>query len=47
MLLNKFNLKKKKLILKKYKLDNKLKMKKILFSNMISTFENINKMIKF
>ena len=40
MLLNKFNLKKKKLILKKYKLDNKLKMKIILFNNLIFIFDN-------
>ena len=39
MLLNKFNFKKEKLILKKYKLDNKLKMKIILFSNMIFIFD--------
>ena len=38
MLLNKLNLKKEKLILKKYKLDNKLKMKIILFSNLIFIF---------
>ena len=38
MLLNKLNLKKEKLILKKYKLDNKLKMKIILFSNQICIF---------
>ena len=42
MLLNKFNNKKEKLILKKYKLDNKLKMKIILFSNMIFIFDKIN-----
>ena len=42
MLLNKFNLKKKKLILKKYKLDNKLKMKIILFNNLIFIFDKIN-----
>ena len=41
MLLNKLNLKKEKLILKKYKLDNKLKIKLILFSNMISIIDNI------
>ena len=35
MLLNKLNKKKEKLILKKYKLDNKLKMKIILFNNLI------------
>ena len=39
MLLNKLNLKKKKLILKKYKLDNKLKMKIILFNNLIFIFD--------
>ena len=39
MLLNKLNKKKKKLILKKYKLDNKLKMKIILFSNLIFIFD--------
>ena len=38
MLLNKLNKKKEKLILKKYKLDNKLKMKIILFSNLIFIF---------
>ena len=41
MLLNKFNKKKEKLIWKKYKLDNKLKMKLILFNNMISIIDNI------
>ena len=41
MLLNKFNLKKKKLILKKYKLDNKLKMNLILFNNLIFIFDKI------
>ena len=40
MLLNKFNNKKEKLIWKKYKLDNKLKMKLILFNNMISIIDN-------
>ena len=40
MLLNKLNNKNKKLILKKYKLDNKLKMNLILFSNMIFIFDN-------
>ena len=40
MLLNKLNLKNKKIILKKYKLDNKLKMKLILFNNMISIIDN-------
>ena len=39
MLLNKFNNKKEKLILKKYKLDNKLKMKIILFNNLIFIFD--------
>ena len=42
MLLNKFNLKKEKIILKKYKLDNKLKMKIILFNNLIFIFDKIN-----
>ena len=42
MLLNKLNLKKKKLILKKYKLDNKLKMNIILFNNLIFIFDKIN-----
>ena len=42
MLLNQFNNKKEKLILKKYKLDNKLKMNLILFSNMIFIFDKIN-----
>ena len=42
MLLNKLNKKKEKLILKKYKLDNKLKMNLILFSNMIFIFDKIN-----
>ena len=42
MLLNKFNKKKEKLILKKYKLDNKLKMNLILFSNMIFIFYKMN-----
>ena len=42
MLLNKFNLKKKKLILKKYKLDNKLKMNLILFNNLIFIFDKLN-----
>ena len=40
MLLNKLNKKKEKLILKKYKLDNKLKMNKILFNNLIFIFDN-------
>ena len=39
MLLNKLNFKKEKLILKKYKLDNKLKMKIILFNNLIFIFD--------
>ena len=42
MLLNKLNKKKEKLILKKYKLDNKLKMNIILFSNMIFIIDNYN-----
>ena len=42
MLLNKLNLKNKKLILKKYKLDNKLKMKIILFNNLIFIFDKMN-----
>ena len=42
MLLNKFNLKKEKLILKKYKLDNKLKMNLILFNNLIFIFDKMN-----
>ena len=41
MLLNKFNLKKEKIILKKYKLDNKLKMNLILFNNLIFIFDKI------
>ena len=45
MLLNKLNKKKEKLILKKYKLDNKLKMNLILFSNMIFIIYNIKIMI--
>ena len=40
MLLNKLNKIKEKLIIKKYKLDNKLKMNIILFSNMIFIFDN-------
>ena len=40
MLLNKLNKKKEKLILKKYKLDNKLKMNIILFNNLIFIFDN-------
>ena len=39
MLLNKLNNKKEKLILKKYKLDNKLKMNIILFNNLIFIFD--------
>ena len=39
MLLNKLNKKKEKLILKKYKLDNKLKMNLILFNNLIFIFD--------
>ena len=42
MLLNRLNKKKEKLILKKYKLDNKLKMNQILFSNMIFIIDNYN-----
>ena len=42
MLLNKFNFKNQKLILKKYKLDNKLKMNIILFNNLIFIFDKIN-----
>ena len=42
MLLKKLNLKKEKLILKKYKLDNKLKMNLILFNNLIFIFDKIN-----
>ena len=45
MLLNKLNKKKEKLILKKYKLDNKLKMNLILFSNMIFIFDKKNNLI--
>ena len=45
MLLNRLNKKKEKLILKKYKLDNKLKMNLILFSNMIFIIYNYNIMI--
>ena len=40
MLLNKLNKKKEKLISKKYKLDNKLKINIILFSNMIFIIDN-------
>ena len=43
MLLNRLNNKKEKLILKKYKLDNKLKINIILFSNMIFIIDNLNK----
>ena len=42
MLLNRLNKKKEKLILKKYKLDNKLKMNIILFNNLIFIFDKIN-----
>ena len=42
MLLNKLNKKKEKLILKKYKLDNKLKMNLILFNNLIFIFDKMN-----
>ena len=42
MLLNKLNNKNQKLILRKYKLDNKLKMNIILFSNMIFIIDKIN-----
>ena len=42
MLLNKFNFKNQKLILKKYKLDNKLKMNLILFNNLIFIFDKMN-----
>ena len=42
MLLNRLNKKKEKLILKKYKLDNKFKMNLILFSNMIFIIDNYN-----
>ena len=45
MLLNKLNKKKEKLILKKYKLDNKLKMKIILFNNLIFIFYKIINLI--
>ena len=45
MLLNKLNKKKEKLIFKKYKLDNKLKMNLILFSNMIFIIDNQKIMI--
>ena len=39
MPLNELNKKKEKQILKKYKLDNKFKMKKILLNNMIFIFD--------
>ena len=42
MLLNKLNNKKEKLILKKYKLVNKLKMNLTLFNNLIFIFDKIN-----
>ena len=45
MLLNKLNKKKEKLILKKFKLVNKLKINKILFNNTIFIFDKKNKMI--
>ena len=41
MLLNKLNKKKEIQILKKYKLDNKLRIYKILFNNMIFIFDKI------
>ena len=41
MLLNKLNNKKEIQILKKYKLDNKLRIYKILFNNMIFIFDKI------
>ena len=41
MLLNILNKKKEIQILKKYKLDNKLRIYKILFNNMIFIFDNI------
>ena len=47
MLLNRLNKKKEKLILKKYKLDNKLKTNNILFNNMIFIIDKKNKMIHF
>ena len=43
MLLNELNKKKEKQILKKYKLDKKFKISKILFNNMIFIFDNIKK----
>ena len=45
MLLNKLNKKKEIYILKKYKLDNKLRIYKILFNNMIFIFDHLNKII--
>ena len=45
MLLNKLNNKKEIQILKKYKLDNKLRIYKILFNNLIFIFDNIIKII--
>ena len=42
MLLNRLNNKKEKIISKKYKLDNKLKINYILFSNMIFIIDNLN-----
>ena len=41
MLLKELNSLKEKQILKKYILDNKLRIKLILFNNMISIFDNI------
>ena len=41
MLLNKLNKKKIKLILKKYKLDNKFKIYLMLFNNMIFIFDKL------
>ena len=46
MLLNKLNNKKEKQILKKYKLDNKYNINKILFNNMIFIIDKIIKIIK-
>ena len=46
MLLNRLNNKKEKLILKKYKLDNKYKINKILFNNMIFIIDKIIKIIQ-
>ena len=45
MLLNKLNKKKEKLILKKYRLDNKFKINKILFNFMIFIIDKKIKMI--